>query len=107
MMRTVRLLPQKELLAVLAAKNRNDLFVGGAVQAKTIVLYRGNLQSVTVPLAWFAPSGSGVRPNFSRFSIIDFGQTVKLGKYEAATDAILYDHDPIYCRRAKRRSQYV
>ena len=32
----------------------------------------------------------------------DFGQTVRLGRYEAAADAILYEFDPDYRRRISR-----
>jgi hypothetical protein len=34
------------------------------------------------------------KPDFDDFQVIDGGQTVRLGKYEAATDAILYEFDP-------------
>jgi hypothetical protein len=34
-------------------------------------------------------------------AVTDFGQTVRLGVYEAATDAILCEFDDDYRRRAK------
>jgi hypothetical protein len=97
------LLPREELLAVLAAPNRDDLLIGGAVDADdgVAVLYRGNLEPVVVPLDWFKVSGDGTRPDPARFAITDFGQTVKLGDYEASTHAILYDFDKEYRRQAK------
>lgn len=33
----------------------------------------------------------------------DGGQTIRLGEYEAAVDALLYEVDPGYRKRAKRR----
>ncbi len=36
-------------------------------------------------------------------AVTDFGQTIRLGRQEAATDAILYEFDGEYRRRAKRR----
>lgn len=101
----VRLLPREELLAVLAAPNRAALFIGGCIDPGdgVVVLYTGNVEPVVMPLDWFKPSGDGVRPDPSRFSVTDFGQTVKLGAYEAASHAILYDFDPEYRRQAKAR----
>jgi hypothetical protein len=98
-------LSRKELLAVLAAPSRNELFIGGAVDADdgVLVLYRGSLDTVVVPLDWFKPTGDGVQPDPLRFEIADFGQSVRLGDYEAATHAILYEFDKDYRRKAKAR----
>lgn len=99
-------LPREELGEVLAAKNKADLFIGGTVskETETITLRRGNLDSLVVPFSAFEPSGDGVTPDFSKFSVTDFGHTVRLGTYEAASDALLYEFDPEYRRRkAKER----
>lgn len=99
-------LPGEELAEALSAENRNDLFIGGAVdrQSETITLWRGNLDSLVVPFTAFPPSGDDTAPNFDDFAVADYGQTVRLGEYEAATDAILYEFDPEYRRRrAKAR----
>jgi hypothetical protein len=102
---TVRRLPREELLEVLATPNRDELFIGGVVDAEdgVVTLYRGNLEPLVVPLEWFKVSGKGVRPDPARLDITDFGHTVRLGAYEAATHAILYEHDSDYRRRAKAR----
>lgn len=102
----VHLLPREELFAVLASENRDELFIGGAVDTDdgVVVLYRGNLEPVVVSLDWFKVSGDGTRPDPTRFSVTDFGQTVKVGDYEAATHAVLYDFDKEYRRQAKARS---
>ncbi len=97
---------RSDLVEALTAPNRADLFIGGAVdrEAKAITLIRGNLESLVVPFAWFRKVPGGTRPDFSRFGVIDCGQTVALGDYEASADAILYDHDPEYRRHAKKRT---
>ncbi|MBI2827439.1 MAG: helix-turn-helix domain-containing protein [Planctomycetia bacterium] len=98
-------LPPDELTEVLVARNRNDLFIGGTVDfaSETVTLWRGNLDSLVVPFAAFPPSGDRIAPDFRRFAVSDYGNTVCLGKYEAATDAILYEFDPEYRRRQSKR----
>jgi hypothetical protein len=99
----IRLLPVDQLADVLGAVNREDLFVGIAAADATIVLYRGNLEPVVVPLTWFRTRPGGPKPDTADLAITDSGQTVRLGEYEAATDAILYEFDAAYRRRAKTR----
>ena len=101
----VKLLSPDELAEVLASPQRDDLFIGGAVDAadRVLVLYRGNLEPLVVPLAWFARAG-GPRAEIDDFEVTDFGQTVRLGQFEAAADAILYEFDVEARRRAKQRS---
>lgn len=97
-----------ELAEVLEAENRANLLIGGFVNNTTqmITLWRGNLESLTVPFSAFENSGDGTEPNFNSFSVIDCGQTVKLGEYEAAVDALLYEYDPEYRRAmSKKRLQ--
>lgn len=99
----IRLLRVDELADVLGAANREDLFVGVAVADAVVVLYRGNLEPMVVPLAWFRTRPGGPKPDTADLAITDSGQTVRLGEYEAATDAILYEFDAAYRRRAKKR----
>jgi DNA-binding XRE family transcriptional regulator len=99
-------LPNDELAEALAAENRKDLFIGGTIDqaSETLTLWRGNLDSLVVPFSAFSVSGDGVTPNFEQFSVRDYGHTVRLGEYEAATDAVLYEYDRDYRRRrAKQR----
>lgn len=98
----------EELVKVLEAENRPNLFIGGIVNqvTETITFWRGNLKSLTVPFSAFEKSGDGTEPDFNKFSVIDCGQTVQLGDYEAAVDAILYEYDPEYRRNiTKKRLQ--
>lgn len=103
-----RFLPPDELAEALAADNRSDLFIGGSVDpaSQTLTLWRGTLDPLTVPFAAFDTSGDGIEPNFQCFSVTDCGQTIRLGDYEAAADAVLYEFDPDYRRRiSKERRQ--
>lgn len=101
----VRLLPTDELADVLGSPHREDLFVGAAVAPAdaAVILYRGSLEPLVVPLTWFRARPGGPRPDAACLAITDSGQTVRLGDYEAATDAILYEFDDTYRRRAKKR----
>jgi DNA-binding Xre family transcriptional regulator len=101
-------IPAGELAEVLEAENRANLLIGGFVNnaMQTITLWRGNLEALTVPFSTFEKSGDGTEPDFNAFSVIDCGQTVKLGDYEAAVDALLYEYDPEYRRAmSKKRLQ--
>ena len=101
----LRLLPTTELFEVLNSPNRADLVIGAAVATgdSAVVLIRGNLERLVVPLHWFRPRPTGPRPDTNRFSIADHGQTIRLGEYEAATDALLYEFDEQYRKRARKR----
>lgn len=101
-------MPAEELAEALNAENRGNLFIGGFVNKanKTITFWRGNFESLTVPFSAFVGLSGRTKPNFASFAVIDCGQTVQLGDYEAAVDAILYEHDPEYRRAiAKERIQ--
>ncbi|HUY87253.1 MAG TPA: helix-turn-helix domain-containing protein [Pirellulales bacterium] len=97
-------LPPEELAEALQAENRADLFIGGGADraSKTLTLWRGNLQSLTVPFSAFERSGDGLVPDFGKCSVTDYGQTIRLGDYEAAAEAILYEFDPEYRRRISK-----
>jgi DNA-binding Xre family transcriptional regulator len=101
-------IPAEELAEVLEADNPANLLIGGFVNeaTQTITLWRGNIESLTVPFSAFEKSGDGTEPDFNAFSVTDGGQTVKLGHYEAAVDAILYEYDSKYRRAlSKKRLQ--
>lgn len=102
----ISLLRSAELFAVLQSPNRDELLIGGAYHAKekVLVLYRGSVEPLIVPFSWFKEAPGGARPDPTRFKIVDYGQTVKLGGYEAATGAILYEFDEAYRQKAKKRA---
>jgi len=102
----LRMLPLPALMRVLSAEARGSLLVGAAVARlpRSVVLYRGNLDTLVVPFSWFSPRPGGPRPDFTDVEVIDHGQTLRLGAYEAATDALLYEFDPAWRRDARRRA---
>ena len=105
-----KLLPPEELADVLLASREEarDLFIGGAVDpvSQTLTLARGNLETIVVPLSMFRPSARTV-PDHSKFGVENYGHTIRLGDYEAAADAILYEADPEFRKRenTKRRRE--
>jgi hypothetical protein len=101
----VQLLPMGELAEVLSSANRADLLIGAAVAPTdaAVVLYRGNLEPLVAPLAWFRARPDGPAPDPHDLAVTDFGQTIRLGAYEAAVDVLLYEFDEDYRRRAKKR----
>ena len=100
-----RILAMAELSEALVADHSADLMIGGFVdhEAEVITLVRGDLflPPVAVPFSAFKESGTGVKPNFKDFEIADFGQTIRLGKYEAAAASLLYEFDPEFRKRKK------
>ena len=98
-------LPLEELTEVLQAENKEDLFIAGTIDRKsgTMTLWRGNLDTLVVPLSAFQPSGDGTAPDFDRFGLTDYGQTIELGPYQAAGDSILYEYDVDFRRRLNQR----
>ncbi|HEX4056411.1 MAG TPA: helix-turn-helix transcriptional regulator [Tepidisphaeraceae bacterium] len=98
-------LPRQELEDVLQSSDRRERFVGGIVDrsTKTITLWRGDLTPFVVPFSAFTPTANDIRPNFGKFSVSDYGHTLRFGPYEAATDAVLYEYDPEFRRRLNEK----
>jgi hypothetical protein len=99
--------PLPELAEILESPDRRDLLIAVAKRPKQIdtpglVLYRGDLSAILVPAEWFVarPIAS---PDLRNIAIVDSGQTLRLGDYEVATDAILYEWDPAFRQRLKSR----
>lgn len=99
------MLPMDELVEVLKQPHRGDLCIGGSVDQTLgmVVLVRGNLDVLPVPLSVFKPSGDGIKPDFSAFEVIDYGHTLRFGDYEASLDAVLYELDGQYRRRLREQ----
>jgi DNA-binding XRE family transcriptional regulator len=108
--REFKKLPLDELTVVLSADlcECRDLFIGGSVNLDfgTLVLVRGNLERLVVPLSIFRPSGRA-QPNFKEFELIDYGQTLKFGDYEATADVVLWETDPEYRKRLKAKEREI
>jgi hypothetical protein len=97
-------LPPEELMAALKSPGRKDRFIGGMVdeQAQVVTLWRGDLTPLVVPFGTFAPTANGLAPDWGRFTVTDYGHTLRFGTYEAAADAVLFEHDPDFRRRLNR-----
>jgi hypothetical protein len=91
------LLSLGDLLEVLASGHRRTLFLGAfsVPPAERVLLVRGNLRPLWVPYALFPSLPAGPHPDFGDLEVTDGGQTLRLGRYEAAADAVL-------CEAAKR-----
>lgn len=101
---SLSLLGPAGLAAVLATEHPEDYVIGAQVVRDVgVILVRGLLDTLVVPIGAFAPSPTGVAPDFSRVAVIDDGQAIAFGEYEATVDAILYERDAEYRRRAKAR----
>jgi hypothetical protein len=100
-----RLLPAEELAQAVSAENAADLIIGGVVdhEAGVVRFIKGDLDSLLVPIVTFRVTPHGPKPDLDAMQLTDCGQTVKLGEYEAAADAILYEHEPSYRKRVKAR----
>lgn len=98
-------LPIDELLEVLSAPPEiaRDLFIGGKSDhgMRALVLVRGDSSTIVAPYSSFEPSPDA-SPDFHDLGITDSGHTVRLGEYEAATDAILYRADADFRRRLNK-----
>ena len=101
----LRLLPLEEIAEIFASPDCEDSFIGGIVDQEndSVILYRGNIEPLKLPLSWFEAGPSSPQPDPDDFEIIDFGQTVRLGQLEAGTEAILYEFDPLFRRRDRER----
>jgi Helix-turn-helix domain len=97
-------LPRHELEAVLKSPQRRDRFIGGMVdkQAQIVTLWRGDLTPFIVPFSAFAATSNGLAPDWDRFTVTDYGHTLRFGDYEAAADAVLYEYDPEFRRRLNK-----
>jgi hypothetical protein len=103
----VSVLPVDELKDALQAENADELFIAGRADHanKVLLLWRADLghKPLIVPFSTFLKSGDGVAADFAQLSITDGGQTIALGDYEAAADAVLYEHDAEIRARLKKR----
>ena len=103
----MKLLGAEDLEEILKAESPEDYFIAGMVDRddNMLVLYRGNLDRMLVPLDFFVKKVGPAKPDFTDFEIIDAGQTLKFGGYEAASSAVLYEFDADARKRMKDRER--
>jgi hypothetical protein len=99
-----KLLPREELDEVFKLSDREDRFLGGTVDKKseTVTLWRGNFDSISVPFTAFPATANGTRPEFDKFSVIDYGDALRFGDYESASEAVLFEHAPDFRQRLRQ-----
>jgi DNA-binding XRE family transcriptional regulator len=87
-------IPLHEMVEVLRSRHREDYCIAAQwlENAGSVALWRGDFSMLTVPLAWFRGDGAPTADP-ARLSVENFGQTIRLGDYEAAFDAVLYEFD--------------
>jgi hypothetical protein len=78
------ILPPSDMDAVFLSPNADRLAILGRVdhEKQVVIVMLGNYDLRRVPFAFFRPSGDGIEPDFSRFSVEDCGQTLRFGEYE-------------------------
>ena len=97
-------LPFADLREAMAEADFADRFISGSAdeESETLTLWRGDFSKLVVPFSAFRATGTGVKPDFRRFSVEDYGLTLRFGDYEAANDAVLYEFDLTFRRRWKK-----
>lgn len=98
-------LPIEELAEVLAAPNAADLAIatGYDEEAESIYVIRGNLDRLIIPTSSFVATPNGPEPVFEGVKVIDYGNALALGEYEASMDALLYEQDSNFRRELRKR----
>ena len=86
--------PEEEFRLVAEVRSMvhpEDYVVGGQIdhEGQAVVLVRGDFSQLSVPFSWFSPTGTGLAPDFDEFEIVDTGQTLRFGEYQAAVSAVL------------------
>lgn len=101
------LAPVAELREILGSERRAELIVAATMSEGAVVLYRGNLEPLIVPMQWFPTHARSAKAASLTLAVTDFGQTLRMGQYEIATDAILYEFDEACRRRIKSRQRHA
>lgn len=98
-------LSKERIAEVLSSGNPSDLAIGCRLVSKQhmIIVVRGDLSLLAVPYKTFRKTGIGTKPDFERLKIVDCGQTIRLGEYEASIDSLLYEFDAEYRKRHRAR----
>jgi hypothetical protein len=103
-------LSREEIGEILASppQQQMHLFVVGFVDyvRGEVALFQTGGKVICAPLSMFMFSPK-CQPDFEQFSIIDCGNTLKFGNYEAASSAVLYELDPDYKAYADANASFI
>lgn len=94
-----------EIAEVMASPKAQDLAIAATHDpaAQAVYVLRGSLETIVLPESAFSGFGNAPAPDFAALRVEDGGQTLQAGEFEAAFDALLYEHDPDYRRRLKQQ----
>lgn len=73
---------------IVKSPRRDKLIIMAEREGDSLRILTGSFKVFNVPLSSFQPSGT-ISPDFDNIDIIDGGNTLKLGDYEAASDCII------------------
>ncbi len=96
--------PLADLVEIISSVSPGDRLIAVEVGPEVVTVLRGDFRLLVVPRDWFKPAG-GVEPDFTDPQITDWGFTLRLGPYEAASDALLFEFDPEYRLAAQARAE--
>lgn len=103
------LIPTNELVEVLKTSHPEDYCIAINVNsdAKLVTFIRGDMDTITLPFKTIKEWSKKEKVKFDEPLIDDYGQTVYLGDFDMAFDAILYEYDKNYRKRLlkKRREE--
>lgn len=90
-------LTDEEIQEIESLPNPQDYAIRADViiNSRTLLIQRGDGSLIKAPFDIFEPTGNGIIPSFLDFEIIDYGQTLRLGLYEAAFDAVIEESEII------------
>ena len=96
--------PVEEVVEILGDEHPEDFCIAAQwmEDARSVALWRGDFSMLVVPIAWFRREGAP-EPDPLRLSVEDYGQGIRMGEFEAAFDAVLYEKDAAARRRMRVR----
>jgi len=100
-----------EVTNISDASNLSDYIVAGYYDyvGDFLMLFRGDNSFVQAPMSMFRNQpGKHPEANPEELELIDCGNTVKMGEYEASVRGILRELDPVYdkkCRANERKTR--
>jgi len=103
--RTQTCLGPDELLEVLGSDHPEDYCIAASVDGRGdhLVLHRGDFSVLVASVRSLAAAGEQAALDPRRLQLRDSGQTIALGGYEIAFEALLLERDAAYRRRANAR----
>lgn len=95
----IKFLSNEEMTEAILA-DENDLLIAGYYDNKNKIIYflKNDFDVFTQPISIFKPVEEYVADPY-KLSFTDYGHTVRLGEYEVASDAIIYDRDNLIIKK--------